>query len=58
MVGLGHQSAVQDPAPARQVEISSETSWEAPDPVWWLAHGYAVVNADIRGAGTSDGAGR
>ncbi len=40
-----------------QVEISSETSWEAPDPVWWLAHGYAVVNADIRGAGTSDGAG-
>ncbi|WP_239657161.1 CocE/NonD family hydrolase [Mycobacterium riyadhense] len=37
--------------------FSSETSWEAPDPVWWLAHGYVVINADLRGAGTSDGAG-
>ncbi|BBX99311.1 hydrolase [Mycobacterium lacus] len=39
------------------VELSSETSWEAPDPVWWVAQGYAVVNADLRGAGTSEGAG-
>jgi predicted acyl esterase len=37
--------------------ISSETSWEAPDPVWWTGQGYAVVNADLRGAGTSDGVG-
>ncbi len=39
------------------VQISSETGWEAPDPVWWVARGYAVVNADLRGAGTSDGVG-
>lgn len=39
------------------VAFSSETTWEAPDPVWWLARGYAVVNADVRGAGTSDGVG-
>ncbi|MEO6941747.1 MAG: CocE/NonD family hydrolase [Terrimesophilobacter sp.] len=39
------------------VEISSETGWEAPDPVWWVSHGYAVINADLRGAGTSDGVG-
>ncbi|ORB87449.1 hydrolase [Mycobacterium kansasii] len=39
------------------IEISSETSWEVPDPAWWVAQGYAVVNADLRGAGTSDGVG-
>ncbi|MEO8888272.1 MAG: CocE/NonD family hydrolase [Jatrophihabitantaceae bacterium] len=39
------------------VEFSSETGWEAPDPVWWVSQGYAVVNADLRGAGTSDGVG-
>ena len=37
--------------------ISSETSWEAPDPVTWTQAGYAVVNADLRGAGTSEGTG-
>ncbi|MDN5765929.1 MAG: CocE/NonD family hydrolase [Humibacillus sp.] len=39
------------------VRFSSETGWEAPDPVWWVSQGYAVVNADVRGAGTSDGVG-
>ena len=28
---------------------------EAPDPAWWAAQGYAVVNCDLRGAGTSEG---
>jgi uncharacterized protein len=37
--------------------ISSETGWEAPDPLTWTGYGYAVVNADLRGAGTSDGVG-
>ncbi len=42
----------------RQTEIvrfSSLTGWEAPDPAWWAAHGYAVANCDLRGAGTSQG---
>ena len=39
------------------VRFSSLTGWEAPDPAWWAAHGYAVVNCDLRGAGTSDGVG-
>ncbi|GAB3616086.1 CocE/NonD family hydrolase [Okibacterium endophyticum] len=39
------------------VTFSDETGWEAPDPAWWTARGYAVVNADLRGAGTSDGTG-
>lgn len=39
------------------VQISSETGWEAPDPVAWVARGYVVVNVDARGAGTSDGVG-
>ncbi|MFF0216085.1 CocE/NonD family hydrolase [Streptomyces vinaceus] len=37
--------------------FSSLTTWEGPDPVWWVARGYAVVNCDVRGAGTSDGVG-
>lgn len=37
------------------VAFSDETGWEAPDPAWWTAQGYAVVNADLRGAGVSDG---
>ncbi|MGN6330839.1 MAG: CocE/NonD family hydrolase, partial [Motilibacteraceae bacterium] len=37
------------------IRFSDRTSWEAPDPANWVAHGYAVVNADLRGGGTSDG---
>lgn len=45
---------MNQPAP---VEHSTLTGWEAPDPAWWVEQGYAVVNADLRGAGTSDGVG-
>ncbi|MBW4039124.1 MAG: CocE/NonD family hydrolase [Acidobacteria bacterium] len=37
--------------------ISAYTSWEAPDPAVWVREGYAVVNADLRGGGTSEGVG-
>jgi hypothetical protein len=40
------------------VSFSTLTGWEAPDPNWWVTQGYAVVNCDLRGAGTSDGVGR
>lgn len=36
---------------------SAWTSWEAPDPAFWVPRGYVVVNADLRGWGTSDGHG-
>jgi uncharacterized protein len=39
------------------VRFSALTGWEAPDPAWWAAQGYAVVNCDLRGAGTSGGTG-
>lgn len=39
------------------VRISTYTSWEAPDPAVWVREGYAVVNADLRGGGTSEGVG-
>jgi hypothetical protein len=39
------------------LRISDQTSWEAPDPVWWVQHGYAVVNLDTRGGGRSEGRG-
>jgi uncharacterized protein len=34
---------------------SAWTSWEAPDPAHWLKRGYVVINADLRGWGTSEG---
>ncbi len=37
------------------VRFSSLTGWEAPDPVWWTARGFAVMNCDLRGAGRSEG---
>jgi predicted acyl esterase len=40
-----------------RLTISDQTSWEAPDPVWWAQQGYAVINLDTRGGGHSDGRG-
>ena len=39
------------------LRISDQTSWEAPDPVWWAQQGYAVINLDTRGGGHSEGRG-
>ncbi|MEZ5321308.1 MAG: CocE/NonD family hydrolase [Microthrixaceae bacterium] len=36
---------------------SELTSWEAPDPAWWVPQGFAVVNCDLRGSGASGGVG-
>ncbi|OBI23673.1 CocE/NonD family hydrolase [Mycobacterium sp. E2238] len=41
----------------QQVRFSALTGWEAPDPAWWTAQGFVVVNADSRGCGRSDGTG-
>lgn len=40
------------------ITFSAYTGWEAPDPAVYTARGYAVVNCDLRGAGTSDGVGQ
>ena len=40
-----------------EIRISPWTGWEAPDPAVWVKQGYAVINADLRGAGTSEGVG-
>ncbi|QHC33016.1 CocE/NonD family hydrolase [Streptomyces sp. HF10] len=45
---------MNQPEPLR---ISDQTSWEAPDPVWWAQRGYAVINLDTRGGGRSEGRG-
>ena len=51
--GLNKQyHIIGQPAPVR---FSSWTSWEAPDPGFWVPRGYAVVNVDLRGGGTSQG---
>jgi predicted acyl esterase len=41
----------------KRVTLSAWTTWEAPDPAFWVPLGYAVVNCDLRGFGTSDGRG-
>jgi uncharacterized protein len=41
----------------QQVTFSALTGWEAPDPAWWTAQGFTVVNADSRGCGHSEGTG-
>jgi predicted acyl esterase len=41
----------------RAIRFSAFTTWEAPDPSFWVQRGYAVVNLDLRGFGTSDGTG-
>ncbi|OBH30844.1 hydrolase [Mycobacterium sp. E342] len=41
----------------RRVTFSALTGWEAPDPAWWTAQGFVVVNADARGCGHSKGTG-
>ncbi|MQA08916.1 MAG: CocE/NonD family hydrolase [Pseudonocardiaceae bacterium] len=44
--------------PAAEVEegwISELTGFEAPDPVYWCGHGYAVAYADPRGLWLSEG---
>ncbi len=35
--------------------LSDLQVWEGPDPAYWCSHGYAVVNADARGAFSSEG---
>lgn len=39
------------------VKVSAWTSWESPDPAYWVPRGYVVVNCDLRGFGHSDGEG-
>lgn len=39
------------------LRLSAWTGWEAPDPAVWVPRGYAVVNADLRGGGKSEGVG-
>ncbi|GAB1211222.1 hypothetical protein ATERTT37_000335 [Aspergillus terreus] len=35
--------------------LSGLQKWEGPDPAFWCAEGYAVINVDTRGAYTSEG---
>lgn len=38
-----------------RMTFSELTPFEAPDPAFWVSHGYAVVHADIRGMFKSEG---
>lgn len=46
----------QGPPPGVPTEwVSGLQKFEGPDPAYWCAHGYAVVNVDTRGAYDSEG---
>lgn len=36
-------------------DVSPYTAFEAPDPIYWVPHGYAVLVVDIRGTWNSEG---
>jgi len=44
-------------AQSTNFSFSAWTSWEAPDPAFWVRRGFVVVNCDLRGWGHSDGQG-
>ncbi|HTV78217.1 MAG TPA: CocE/NonD family hydrolase [Steroidobacteraceae bacterium] len=53
-----HNTADHLPWPAADVpagSISPYTAFEAPDPAYWCAHGYAIVYPDPRGSWYSEG---
>jgi uncharacterized protein len=53
-----HNTSARLPWPAAGVAegwISPHTAFEAPDPVYWCKHGYAVVYPDPRGSWYSQG---
>ncbi|GJC80916.1 cocaine esterase [Colletotrichum liriopes] len=35
--------------------VSDLQKWEAVDPAYWVARGYAIINPDTRGTGSSEG---
>lgn len=54
---ITEQLSVVRPASGVQPGDTSDlTTFEAPDPVYWVPHGYAIVIADIPGTWYSDGA--
>jgi predicted acyl esterase len=38
-----------------KIDVSSFTGFEAPDPLYWVRNGYAVLQVDIRGMRKSEG---
>ena len=42
-------------AEVRDEDVSPYTAFEAPDPVFWIPRGYAVIHVDVRGMWYSDG---
>jgi uncharacterized protein len=42
-------------AGVKEGDTSQYTAFEAPDPVFWVPNGYAVINVDIRGTWYSEG---
>ena len=51
---LAQYRALNQPAP---IAFSTWTSWEAPDPAYWVPQGYVLVNIDLRGFFASEGKG-
>lgn len=43
------------PQMGRGPEFSTQTSWESPDPNFWVANDYVVVNMNLPGYGGSEG---
>lgn len=55
MSPYGKDAKWLDSYPDHGIEISEWAVWETPDPGFWAPHGYAIVRADSRGIGKSEG---
>jgi predicted acyl esterase len=52
---LGYLAKAYPNSGVRPEYTSAYTAFEAPDPLYWVPRGYAVINADIRGTWYSRG---
>jgi len=55
---LGYLAKAYPNSGVKPEYTSSYTAFEAPDPLYWVPRGYAVINADIRGTWYSKGEAR
>jgi predicted acyl esterase len=54
----GYLAKVYPNSGVKPEDTSPYTAFEAPDPVYWVPRGYAVINADTRGTWSSQGTAR
>lgn len=53
--GLSLLEDFPDRMGVNESDLSGYQKWEGPDPAYWCAKGYVVINSEARGSGASEG---